>query len=135
MDQYSSPGPDPSSSPNCNHTPPVPPLKAAKRAAAAATAVPPLESFELEELSAAAALLEAEVAFVRKAMGHGATGAEEYMDAWHTAHRDLMWVPSKGRYDRAASATAAERIESTKVWERAAMEWGRVNRGVEGWGL
>uniref|UniRef100_A0A7S0WNZ6 Uncharacterized protein n=1 Tax=Chlamydomonas leiostraca TaxID=1034604 RepID=A0A7S0WNZ6_9CHLO len=86
--------------------------KAAKRAASAY--VPPIDQFELNELESAAALLQSEVEFVTRAMGHASTSVEEYLDTWHTVHKDLMWVPAKGRYDRVASATPAERVESTK---------------------
>ncbi|KAL6764025.1 pre-mRNA splicing factor component-domain-containing protein [Haematococcus lacustris] len=88
--------------------------KAAKRAAASIV-VPALEDFPLPELEAAGQLLEAEVEVVRRAMGHGAVGQEEYLDTWLAVQRDLMWAPAKGRYDRVISATPAERIESTKA--------------------
>lgn len=57
-----------------------------------------------------------QVEFVQRAMGHSGTAPEEYLDTWRAVHKDLMWVPAKGRYDRVASATPAERVESTKVW-------------------
>lgn len=53
---------------------------------------------------------------MQRAMGHSGTAPEEYLDTWRAVHKDLMWVPAKGRYDRVASATPAERVESTKVW-------------------
>ena len=52
---------------------------------------------------------------VKKAMDHVSVLPETYLETWQAVHRDFIWVPSKGRYDRAASATNTERIESFKV--------------------
>ena len=87
--------------------------KAAK--SSAKTAVPPLPSFNDEELKAAAELLNGEVAFVIKAMDHAGMPQDTYLETLEAVQKDYIWVPSKGRYDRAASATNTERIESVKV--------------------
>ena len=75
----------------------------------------PAQSFSDEELKAASSLLDGEVAFVIKAMDHSAVTQETYMETWASVHRDFIWVPSKGKYERAASATNTERVESVKV--------------------
>ncbi|GAX75409.1 hypothetical protein CEUSTIGMA_g2853.t1 [Chlamydomonas eustigma] len=76
--------------------------------------VPHLQAFTEEELSAASSLLEGEVAYVIKAMDHSSVGTDTYLETWHNVNKDLIWLPSKGRYERAASATNTERIESIK---------------------
>ena len=55
---------------------------------------------------------------VIKAMDHTSVPAETYMETWQTVHKDFIWLPSKNRYERAASATNTERIESIKVCGR-----------------
>ena len=60
-------------------------------------------------------MLNSEVEHVIKAMDHSSVTAETYLDTWQAVHRDFIWVPSKQRYERAASATNTERIESFKV--------------------
>ena len=87
--------------------------KAAK--ASARAVVPPLPSFSDEELKAASDLLSSEVDFVIKAMDHASIPQETYLETLEAVQKDYIWVPSKGRYDRAASATNTERIESVKV--------------------
>jgi pre-mRNA-splicing factor CDC5/CEF1 len=66
-------------------------------------------------LSAASSLLEGEVTYVIKAMDHSNMSSDTYLETWHNVNKDLIWLPSKGRYERAASATNTERIESIKV--------------------
>lgn len=66
-------------------------------------------------MQAARELLDAEVQVVIKAMDHASVPAETYMETWQTVHKDFIWLPSKNRYERAASATNTERIESIKV--------------------
>jgi len=60
-------------------------------------------------------MLDSEVQYVIKAMDHALVNPETYLETWQAVHRDFIWVPSKQRYDRAASATNTERIESFKV--------------------
>ncbi len=45
------------------------------------------------------------------------------MDTWHTVHKDLVWLPSKNKYDRAASATPEDRIASVKVCRPWGASW------------
>lgn len=84
-------------------------------APAASGPVPTLDAFEAEELAAAAAVLRKEAEYVRGAMGHGELALEEYEAVWQAVHKDLIYVPSKGRYERLASATNTERLEALKV--------------------
>lgn len=88
----------------------------------------PLQAFSDAELKAASSLLDSEVAFVIKAMDHSAVSQETYMETWASVHRDFIWVPSKGRYERAASATNTERVESVKV--RKLRRGGRLSSDV-----
>ena len=78
-------------------------------------AVPSLPEYSEEDMRVAATLLDAESGIVRAAMGHVEVPAEEYLEAWQHVRKDLMWAPAKGRYDRAASATPQERVDSYKV--------------------
>lgn len=81
----------------------------------AAGTVPSLQMFDDDELKAASVLLENEVAYVKKAMDHAAVHQDVYLETWQNVHRDFIWVPSKSRYERAASATNTERIDSIKA--------------------
>ncbi len=56
-----------------------------------------------------------QVAFLRNAWDHSQVAPSEYMDVWLAVHRDLIYLPSRQRYERAASATNVDRIESIKV--------------------
>ncbi len=64
---------------------------------------------------AAAKLLADESAFVKTAMGHDTKGPEDVEEGFVTAARELMWLPSAGRYERAVSATNQDRLDSVKV--------------------
>eukprot|EP00884_Botryococcus_braunii_P005744 jgi/Botrbrau1/15170/Bobra.0149s0035.1 len=70
------------------------------------------QEFEVEELAHASKLLKDEVAFVRKAMGHDKVSEQEYLTFWESAMKDFIWLPSKKRYERNASATNTERLQS-----------------------
>lgn len=88
--------------------------KGAKAAGAPAGPAPPLEEFELAELEAAADLIKNEVAFLRGAMEHTGVPPEEYGEVMAAASRDLIYLPARQRYERAASATNVERIDGVK---------------------
>ncbi|GFR40753.1 hypothetical protein Agub_g1364 [Astrephomene gubernaculifera] len=75
---------------------------------------PPLEEFEAEEIKLAEQLVEKEVSFLRAAWGHASLAPEEYTEVWLAAHRDLIFLPARQRYERAASATNVDRIDSLK---------------------
>eukprot|EP00879_Flechtneria_rotunda_P009300 GHRR01009737.1.p1 GENE.GHRR01009737.1~~GHRR01009737.1.p1 ORF type:complete len:737 (+),score=290.38 GHRR01009737.1:223-2433(+) len=51
---------------------------------------PPLMQYSLEELTAARAMLAAEVEVVRQAMGHGDVSQEEYLDVWRSTVDDFV---------------------------------------------
>ncbi len=76
---------------------------------------PPLAQYEVLELAAAAQLVAAEAATVKTAMGHDGVDASEYNDAWSAVNADVVWLPSKGVYGRAASATNSERLDSARA--------------------
>ena len=89
--------------------------KASKAAAAAAAAVVPLEDYNLEELQGAELLLEEEMLFVKGAMGHKEVEQQEYVEAFETVYRDMIWLPGSGKYGRSVNATPGERLESVRV--------------------
>mmetsp|Transcript_32000 Transcript_32000/g.53782 ORF Transcript_32000/g.53782 Transcript_32000/m.53782 type:complete len:795 (-) Transcript_32000:163-2547(-) len=76
--------------------------------------VPELAVVDLEEMVAAAALIEAEAKVVREGMGHSMTGAEEYAQVWDTCFQDVLWLPSLQSYGRTANATNSDRLDSVK---------------------
>jgi hypothetical protein len=76
--------------------------------------VPELAVVDLEEMTAAAALIEAEAKVVREGMGHSMTGAEEYAQVWDTCFQDVLWLPSLQSYGRTANATNSDRLDSVK---------------------
>ncbi|GLC50856.1 hypothetical protein PLESTB_000439400 [Pleodorina starrii] len=75
---------------------------------------PPLEEFDLDQLHAADQLVQKEVSFLRSAWEHSSLAPSDYLDVWTAVHRDLIYLPSRQRYERAASATNVDRIESIK---------------------
>lgn len=71
-----------------------------------------LERFDDEILQGSRDLLETETHAVRAAMGHGDIDETEYAAVWEAVNRDVMYVPSQGRYMRASALSAAEKIAS-----------------------
>lgn len=62
-------------------------------------------------------------------MGHSAVPPEEYHAVWQGVAADLMWLPGRGRVERAASALAGEKVEAIKVCVLCFALWVGV-RGV-----
>eukprot|EP00955_Chlamydomonas_euryale_P051843 354986-Chlamydomonas_euryale.AAC.1 len=89
--------------------------KAAAKAAASGEGVPPMAPLDDGALSAARALLDAEAAYVRHAMGHAAAAPSAYAEAAATLSRDFVYVPSKRRYERAASVTNTDRLDAVRA--------------------
>jgi hypothetical protein len=52
---------------------------------------------------------------VRKAMAHDKISEQEYFTFWESGVKDFIWLPSKKRYERNASATNTERLQSIQV--------------------
>ncbi|KXZ44260.1 hypothetical protein GPECTOR_70g491 [Gonium pectorale] len=75
---------------------------------------PSLDELPLEELKAAEELVKQEVTFLRHAWDHAKLSQDDYIDVWMAVHRDLIYLPARQRYERAASATNVDRIESIK---------------------
>ncbi|PNW85668.1 hypothetical protein CHLRE_03g197350v5 [Chlamydomonas reinhardtii] len=88
--------------------------KKGKQQHAAPGPVPVLEEFELEALQSAAELVDREVAYLRSAWDHAKLSPDDYSEVWMSVHRDLIYLPSRQRYERAASATNVDRIDSLK---------------------
>ena len=74
-----------------------------------------LETIPEDEKAAALAILKAELDYVRKAMGHESISAEEYAETVSGIERDFIFLPSRQRYERSASATNSDRLESIQV--------------------
>ena len=79
-----------------------------------------LEPISEEEKAAALAILKAEVDYVRKAMGHESISAEEYAETASAIEKDFIYIPSRQRYERSASATNSDKLESIQVGSRPA---------------
>ena len=75
----------------------------------------PLEEIGEGAMDAARALLAAEAVVVRRAMGHEGVPDEEYAEAAAQLQRDFIFVPARGAYDRANSATNSDRLASIQV--------------------
>ena len=60
-----------------------------------------------------------QVEFLRSAWDHAKLAPGEYAEVWSSVHRDFVFLPSRGRYERAASATNTERLEALKARGRA----------------
>ena len=75
----------------------------------------PLEPVAEDEKAAALALLTGELEHVRKAMGHENILAEEYAETASGIERDFIFLPSRQRYERSASATNSDKLEAIQV--------------------
>ena len=64
-----------------------------------------LEPISEDDKAAALAILKGELEHVRKAMGHDSISAEEYAETASGIERDFIFLPSRQRYERSASAT------------------------------
>jgi hypothetical protein len=64
-----------------------------------------------------------QVEALRGAWDHAKLSAGEYSDVWWSVHKELLYLPSRGRYERAASATNTERLEAIKASGRG---WGKA---------
>ena len=76
---------------------------------------PVLEPVAEDEKAAALAILKDELEHVRRAMGHESISAEEYADMAAAIEKDFIYLPSRQRYERSASATNSDRLESIQV--------------------
>lgn len=72
-------------------------------------------TMQAEELEAAANLLKAEVAGIGKQLGHRAEVGDQYVEAWHNALSEMIYLPSQKRHGRIASATNSDKVESLQV--------------------
>lgn len=93
-------------------------------------------------MAAARELLSREVEVVRRGMNQAQLGPGDYMAAWESVARDIIYVPAQQRYVRAASATNADRVASMQVGAARAGRgawalrwWWKVGwAGGVGWG-
>jgi len=74
----------------------------------------PLEDITEDEMREARALLEEEINYVKKAMGHGELPLEVYTKVWEECYGQLLFLPNQQRYTRAALASKKDRIESVE---------------------
>ncbi len=74
-----------------------------------------LQPVSEDDKAAALAILKDELEYVRKAMGHENISAEEYADTALGIERDFIFLPSRQRYERSASATSSDKLESIQV--------------------
>lgn len=69
------------------------------------------------------------MAYLRSAWDHAKLSPDDYSEVWMSVHRDLIYLPSRQRYERAASATNVDRIDSLKVGPGKASEDGQSSGG------
>ena len=86
-----------------------------KRERPAPGPVPVLEPVAEDEKAAALAILKDELEHVRRAMGHESISAEEYAETAAAIEKEFIYLPSRQRYERSASATNSDRLESIQV--------------------
>ena len=86
-----------------------------KRERPAPGSVPVLEPIAEDEKAAALEILKDELEHVRRAMGHESISAEEYADTAAAIEKEFIYLPSRQRYERSASATSSDRLESIQV--------------------
>lgn len=48
-------------------------------------------------------------------MGHDGLGEAEYGEAWAVASKDLVWLPDKKAYGRAAAASVPDKCDSLRA--------------------
>lgn len=70
------------------------------------------DEFSLKEMEEARSLLDKEIPFVKKAMGHGELTLEAYTQVWEECYSQVLYVPSSNRFTRASVASRKDKIES-----------------------
>ena len=76
---------------------------------------PILDPIAEDEKATALAILKDELEHVRRAMGHESISAEEYAETAAAIEKEFIYLPSRQRYERSASATNSDRLESIQV--------------------
>lgn len=57
-------------------------------------------------------LLQMEMDYVKKGMGHGDLSIDAYSTVWEECYSQVLYLPSQNRYTRANLASKKDRIES-----------------------
>lgn len=70
------------------------------------------QKFTLDELKAAGEMLDAEIPFIKKAMGHGDLTDDVYAQVWEECYNQVLFVPSSSRFTRASVTSRKDKIES-----------------------
>ena len=70
------------------------------------------ERFSLDEMSNARDLVEKEIPYIKKLMGHGELTSEAFGQVWDECYSQVMFVPSSNRFTRASVTSRKDKIES-----------------------
>jgi pre-mRNA-splicing factor CDC5/CEF1 len=57
-------------------------------------------------------LLEKEIPYIKKAMGHGELTDEAFAQVWEECYAQVLYVPSSNRFTRASVTSRKDKIES-----------------------
>ena len=74
----------------------------------------PYQEFSPEDMEATRALLETEMATVKKGMMHGDLSLESYTQVWEECLEQVLYLPNQNRYTRANLASKKDRLESAE---------------------
>lgn len=72
----------------------------------------PYEKVNEADLEEAKRLLQMEMDYVKKGMGHGDLSIDAYSTVWEECYSQVLYLPSQNRYTRANLASKKDRIES-----------------------
>lgn len=70
------------------------------------------ENFSPEEIKEANDLLNKEIPFIKKAMGHGELTTEAYVQVWEECYAQVLYIPNSNRFTRASVTSRKDKIES-----------------------
>ncbi|KAG0620103.1 hypothetical protein M758_4G189400 [Ceratodon purpureus] len=73
---------------------------------------PVLDNFEEEDLNQAAVLIEDEVSYLKRAMGHEDAAPEDYAEAWDGCVDDLVYFPTRESYGLVSVASTNDRLSA-----------------------
>lgn len=99
----------------------------------------PYQEFDDDEILQARAVLDAEMAVVKKGMLHGELSLESYAQVWEECLEQVLYLPSQNRYTRANLASKKDRLESAefsleqnrKFMAREAKRCGKIEKKLK----
>ncbi len=57
-------------------------------------------------------MLNKEIPYIKKAMGHGELSNEAYVQVWEECYAQVLYIPNSNRFTRASVTSRKDKIES-----------------------